>query len=163
MNDINYQKHSRSRALAVHTDFKLHKKDEELIRKLSEEDSTQVTRSNQSPTDPQCHQVFTEIMESIENRFKLMKICKEDKIRAIKSKVLSLFMKSSREEIGKRPSKEKIVNEEISMKKKVKKKKSVKKLVLRSSKTSKDLKVLDFPLKSHRSAKSKSIKLSSID
>ena len=163
MNDIQYQRHSRSRALVAQTDFRLHKKDEELIRKLSEEESTQVTRSNQSPTDPQCQQIFAELMESIQNRFKLMKICKEEKARALKSKVLSLYIKSCSEKLQKRPSKEKILNEEISMKKKVKKKKSVKKVATRSSKASKDLKASDFRIKSHRSAKSKSIKLSSID
>lgn len=162
MNEIQFQSHTRRRALAAYSDFKLHKKDEEFLKRMStEEDSTLITRSTQSPSANQPQQIFSDIMESITNRFKLMNICKEEKKRVLKTKILSLLFNEPKDKLSRKKSKAKILIEESSVKKTTKKKKIKKDLRIRSTKTSKDLKIHDFPLFTQRSVKNKSMKVSS--
>lgn len=162
MNEIQFQKHSRRTALAVYSDFKIHKSDEDLLKRMStEEDSTLITRSTQSPSVCQTQQIFSDLMESIMNRFKLMNICKEEKKRVLKTKILSLLFNESKDRLPRKKSKAKIIIDEFSPKKKTTKKKIKKDLKIRSTKTSKDLKILDFPFLTQRSVKNKSMKFSS--
>lgn len=160
-----YKKHSRRTALAAYQEFKIHKSDEDLIKKVvSEEESTQLTLSTQSPTDryqPQLQSEVLETMESIQNRIKLQIMCNDEKRRSLKCRVLNLFFKKPSTSTRRLGSKK---NSEDVQIKKPSKKKSSKRLTIKSSK-SKSLKDLKFFETQHstRSLKHKSVKLSSID
>ena len=161
-----YKKHSRRTALAAYQEFKIHKSDEDLMKKvIPEEESTQLTLSTQSPTDryqPQLQSEVLETMESIQNRIKLQTMCNDEKRRSLKCRVLNLFFKKPSTSTRRLASKKN--SEDVQIKKPSRKKTSNKRLTIKSSK-SKSLKDLKFFETQHsaRSLKHKSVKLSSID
>lgn len=88
MESFENKKHFRSKAVAAFKDFSIYVEDEQLLRKT--EESTQISR-NSFFSDEGEEMLLDRVVESIKLGQEIERCCREEALRAVRSRVLAEF------------------------------------------------------------------------
>ena len=95
MNAENYRKHYRGTTITRYEDFKINPEDQKKIEEITAEQSTKETPTQDNPLVPEFLIEIRQIIESIQNQYKLAQNYRLYKEKSLRNKILEEYFKNS--------------------------------------------------------------------
>ena len=148
MNAENYRKHYRCTTITRYEDFKIRPEDQKIIEEIAAELSTKETPVQSTPLEPDFLIEIRQIIESIQNRYKLEQNSRQYKQKSLRNRILEEYFKNCLT-LSEKKSKRKASNTSITKIPKKKLTQTISRSKLKSSESKPKKKALATTKSSH--------------